>query len=191
MAQFERVDLAHGWFEPFDDNELHLHSLNADPPKFRLSVDEHNTDEGNLGGLSLNTRRDVGESVGELDEWVFAGGRLIHDRTRGAFVIAVAEQQPNGQPGEVREVALFAPHAIVFNVPVEGLQVQNMAVTFLRAPGGETELHCQGDGNAVMYDVRPFSTIEGQRQPVFMPGVPLATLKDGKIRDFREDGQYA
>ena len=56
----------------------------------------------------------------------------------------------------------------------------------MRAPGGQTELHCQGDGNAVMYDVRPGLTVDGQPRV----RVPLSTLKDGRIRDFREDGQY-
>ena len=51
--------------------------------------------------------------------------------------------------------------------------------TILRAPGGQTELHMQGDGNLVTYDVRT------------SPWTPLWSSMQGKLRDFREDGQYA
>lgn len=71
--------------------------------------------------------------------------------------------------------------------PIAALPIAAEPPIRLRAPGGQTELHCQGDGNAVMYDVRP-----GITPPVGDPGpwVALSTLKDGKLRDFREDGDY-
>jgi len=56
----------------------------------------------------------------------------------------------------------------------------------LRAPGGETETHMQGDGNLVTYDVRIGLTLDGRPTG----WVPLWATASGKLRDFRPDGHY-
>lgn len=145
-------DLPFGYVGTYDDNEIEIVSTIADPPKVRLAVEDGRV-EGNLGFVSFNVKR----ADGRHEEWCGIGGRLIHDRTAGAIAIAVRGPGDDG----IREAALFAPNGVVFNVPLLG-QALAPIPALLRAPGGETELHIQGDGNLVVYDVRG---PDGTREP--------------------------
>lgn len=80
----------------------------------------------------------------------------------------------------MKKVATVTARGIEFHVPVRGMAGTNPAPpSILRAPGGQTELHMQGDGNLVTYDVRT------------NPWTPLWSSMQGKVQDFREDGNYA
>ena len=163
-----------GELRTFDDNETVHRSLMKDPCKGRFSV-KQDLVESNLGAHSFNIER----PSGELDELVHTGGRLLGDGS-GCFFVAIADKQ--GDP--VREVLVVSRHGL------SGPAASVGAVgSFLRAPGGQTELHCQGDGNAVMYDVRP-GIIQPEGANDRNGWVPLSTFAGGRIRDFREDGNY-
>ena len=161
------ASFVHGWFGAYDDNETEHVSTIPDPCKVRLAVNADQV-ESNLGAVSFNQRR----SDGRHEEYAYMMGRMTADKQAGAVYVAV---RPSPNQG-TREVLYIDPSVAAFRVPIEA---SNYPPALLRAPGGQTELHMQGDGNLVTYDVRT------------NPWTPLWSSMQGNVRDFREDAQYA
>lgn len=110
------------------------------------------------------------------------------------WAIYLTENDDVSTDAAEQPVAIFTRRGIRFLVPVlmeagGSTGGSGSGGAFLRAPGAQTELHCQGDGNAVMYDVRP-GIIQPEGANDRNGWVALATFAGGKIRDFREDGNY-
>lgn len=129
----------------------------------------HNVVDGRLGGEGYYGLRKP--NAGSVDSGVQDIWRAYPENTHPSY--------PQG--------------AFVFEVPVIAPNLggsSSLAPSCLRAPGGQCELHCQGDGNAVMYDVRP-NIIQPVGANDQNGWVPLSTLAGGRIRDFREDGDYS
>lgn len=159
-----------GWFGTIFDNETEHVSTKPDPCKLRLAVDQDQV-ESNLGGVSYNIRR----RDGNHNEMAYEMGRLTADKKAGAFYIAT--KGPNDD--QPKERMYIDDNQAIFRVPITAPNLGGNSVgAILRAPGGQTELHMQGDGNLVVYDVRA------------LQWVALWSTNSGKIREFREDGRY-
>ena len=165
------ADFSWGWIGTIFDNEIEIVSTKSDPPKIRLAV-QSDIVESNLGSVSFNLRRPDGNH----EEYGYVMGRLTADRQQGALYVAL---RARGEE-QSRQVLYLDPGVLISRVPIMAPNIGSASTgTILRAPGGQTELHMQGDGNLVTYDVRT------------SPWTPLWSSMQGKLRDFREDGQYS
>jgi hypothetical protein len=170
------VDLSEGFVEGIEKNEFGVVSTTDDPPKIRQGVDKRVL--GTHGGRSLGCLSfdvvilDAYGRVASRDEHVLQQGKRT-DAAGGEWYLGLKRPgmgstdeamgdavTASWEEGFRSRMPVYAPAFYTlsgeqFAAPAATpAPTRGGSVNILVAPGGETELHMQGDGNLVVYDVR-------------------------------------